>query len=50
MTGDPMFDGQVLIEGCNDVQSEGLTELLDKLSIQLGIDIELIDKPQAPSD
>jgi glycine cleavage system regulatory protein len=50
MTGDPMFDGQVVIEGCNDVQSEGLTEILDKLSIQLGIDIELIDKSQAPSD
>jgi glycine cleavage system regulatory protein len=50
MTGDPMFDGQVLIEGCNDAQSEGLTEILDKLSIQLGIDIELIDKPQASTD
>ena len=50
MTGDPMFDGQVVIEGCNDVQSEGLTEILDTLSIQLGIDIELIDKSQPPCD
>ncbi|MBT3426126.1 MAG: glycine cleavage system protein R [Gammaproteobacteria bacterium] len=41
MTGDPMFNGQFLIEDTNLDQSEGLTETLEKLSIQLDIDIEL---------